>query len=61
MKNSKQCPKCNSTDIYRVVSFDDTLDLHRYICGECCYTEEYLSNKNKFEKFKKTKYCQKIV
>lgn len=58
MKNGK-CPKCRSTEIYfqknafmrgggmqgnrLVLSFGSTAALDNYVCGQCGYTEKYLS------------------
>ena len=56
MKNSKFCPKCQSTDIVRfdgyvgpygsgnnlVVGAFSSVNVNRYICCRCGYTEEWI-------------------
>lgn len=64
MKNTRICPKCNSTDIIR---FDGTCEaygvgnniqiglfqspvlVNRYICCSCGFTEEWIDNEDLWE------------
>jgi len=66
MKNTNICPKCQSTDILRIegqYSHDDIGNnikvgifgqaiVHKYLCCECGYTEEWV-NKDDIERIKK--------
>ncbi len=61
MKYSKQCPKCGSRDIIRLVNDGfpggstkgimtgwttlSNIWLYRYVCCNCGYTEEWVSHK----------------
>jgi hypothetical protein len=69
MKNSKQCPKCKSADIYKItgdgynaidVGFSQ-VTLYRYICCDCGYTEEFVEKEKDFEKIKNSKSFSKII
>ena len=53
MKNKKVCPKCNSTDIVKVPgnlgnkiqvgwTLLSTVEVRRYVCCECGYSEEWI-------------------
>ena len=70
MKNTHVCPKCNSTDIFKVRSREDgvvkignniplgplkePILVHRYICCDCGFTEEWVDvYKPDIEKMKK--------
>ncbi|MCR4645048.1 MAG: hypothetical protein K5695_06535 [Oscillospiraceae bacterium] len=75
MKNTKQCPKCGSTDI--IVFMNDgypegahhgimtgitimsTVPLHRYICCNCGYTEQWV-NRSNIEKLKQCKKAKPV-
>lgn len=62
MKNNKVCPKCNSTNIIRVdgytgaygagnnirigTSIFETVNVNRYICCECGYSEEWIDQED---------------
>lgn len=70
MKNQKVCPKCGGTDILIVdgsvggygtgnnimlgASIFSAIDVDRYICCSCGYTEEWV-NMEDMEKIKKSK------
>ena len=59
MKTSKVCPKCNGTDIIRIpgnglygpvnsniqVGYSklSVVLVHRYVCAECGYSEEWIA------------------
>lgn len=55
MKNTKTCPKCQSTNIVRFDALPisqggeyiltgpfSTVDVHKYICCACGYVEEWI-------------------
>lgn len=58
MKNTKTCPKCNSTDVVRVngsvgsygtgnnimigATIFSAVNVNRYICCSCGFTEEWI-------------------
>ena len=56
MKNTKICPKCNSNNIFRfdgyhgaygsgnnlVTSMFSAVNVNRYVCCHCGYTEEWI-------------------
>lgn len=62
MKNSKKCPKCGSTEIIHVVgdgkigntsncvstgvTFLSAVYIHRYICCDCGFTEEWIDKRD---------------
>jgi predicted nucleic-acid-binding Zn-ribbon protein len=66
MKNTKKCPKCNSTAIsrkrgspvlnswFRISINLTSLDvwLSKFICTECGYVEEWIENENDLKKFR---------
>ena len=70
MKNTKICPKCNSSDILIIDGYAGAYDsgnnimtgasifsaikVDRYICCSCGYTEEWINTKD-MEKLKKSK------
>ncbi|MDE7270929.1 MAG: hypothetical protein K2N81_10710 [Acetatifactor sp.] len=70
MKNTKICPKCNSSDILIVDGYAgaygsgnnimtgatifSAVNVNRYICCSCGYTEEWI-NQEDIEKVKKAK------
>lgn len=70
MKNRKYCPKCQSTDIVIIDGYTDPhsggnsialgstifsmINVDRYICCNCGFTEEWI-NKEDIEKVKKSK------
>ena len=70
MKNTKICPKCNSSDIVRIDGYSgpygtgnnimtkntifSTVNVNRYICCECGYTEEWIDRED-IEKVKNSK------
>ncbi len=69
MKNTKICPKCNSSDILIVdgyagaygsgnnimtgMTIFSAVKVDRYICCSCGYTEEWINTKN-MDKLKKS-------
>lgn len=75
MKNSKICPKCNSSNIVRIngssgaygsgnnVMLGSTIfsavNVNRYICCECGYAEEWI-DKEELEKVANSKKAQRI-
>ena len=72
MKNTKICPKCNSTDIYVtegmiagefknviLCSFLSAVPVDRYICGTCGYVEHWVDKKH-LNEIKKSKEVKKI-
>lgn len=62
MKNTKICPKCNSSDIVRIdgyagaygtgnnvmtgLSVFSAVNVNRYICCNCGFTEEWIDEKD---------------
>lgn len=70
MKNSKICPKCNSSDIRRVngstrgygagnniligMTIFSSINVARYVCLNCGYTEEWI-DKEDIERLKNCK------
>lgn len=70
MKNTRICPKCNSSDILIVDGYAgaygsgnnimtgatifSAVNVNRYICCSCGYTEEWI-NQEDIEKVKKAK------
>lgn len=70
MKNSKICPKCGSCDIVRVDGYTgaygsgnnimtghtifSAIDVNRYVCCVCGFTEEWIDRED-IEKLKKSK------
>ena len=70
MKNSKTCPKCGSYDIIRIdgyagphgsgnnimvgMSIFSAVNVNRYICGSCGYSEEWIDQKD-IERVKNSK------
>lgn len=70
MKNTKQCPKCNSIDIIRVngssrgygagnnimvgMTILSAVNVNRYICCNCGYSEEWI-DKEDIPKIKNSK------
>ncbi len=70
MKNTRICPKCNSSDIIIVDGYTgaygsgnnimtgatifSAVNVNRYICCSCGYTEEWI-NREDIEKVKKAK------
>lgn len=73
MKNTKQCPKCGSSDIYRFngfcgahgsgnniltgISTFSAVNVHRYVCCTCGFTEEWVDR----EDLNKLKNCKKAI
>ena len=70
MKNTKTCPKCGSYDIIRIdgyagphgsgnnimvgMSIFSAVNVNRYICGSCGYSEEWIDQKD-IERVKNSK------
>ena len=70
MKNAKICPKCSSADIVRIDGYSgpygsgnnimtgntifSAVNVNRYICCACGYTEEWIDRED-IEKVKKSK------
>lgn len=70
MKNTKLCPKCGSYDIVRIDGYAgpygtgnnimtgnsifSAVNVNRYICCACGFTEEWI-DRNDLEKIKKSK------
>lgn len=65
MKNTKCCPKCGGTDIERIDGFSGiygtgnnipvgfgAVGVHRYLCCECGFSEEWI-DKEDISKIKK--------
>lgn len=62
MKNTKICPKCRSANIVRIdgyagaygsgnnvltgASIFSAVNVNRYICGECGFTEEWIDKED---------------
>ena len=62
MKNSHICPKCNSTDIIRIegrsgaygsgnniqtgMTIFSAVLVHRYLCCDCGYSEEWIDKED---------------
>ncbi len=75
MKTTRICPKCSSSDILRFDGYIgaygsgnnmmigntifSAVNVNRYICCECGYTEEWI-DKEDIEKVKKSKKAKKI-
>jgi len=69
MKNTKICPKCNSREILRIlgetgaygtgnnilvgVTIFGAVNVTRYLCCECGYSEEWIDNKKDIEKLQR--------
>lgn len=69
MKNSSVCPKCNSTDILRIpgstgaygsgdnilmgYSVFSAINVTRYLCCNCGYSEEWIDEKSDIEKLRR--------
>lgn len=74
MKNTRICPKCNSSDILRFDGYSGSygsgnhimtgntvfsaVNVNRYVCCECGYTEEWI-DKEDIEKVKKSKKAKR--
>lgn len=74
MKNTRICPKCSSSDILRFDGYTgaygsgnnmmtgntvfSTVNVNRYVCCECGYTEEWI-DKEDIEKVKKSKKAKR--
>ncbi len=70
MKNTRRCPKCGSNDIYIIdgcfdpngmgngialgATFLSVIDVDRYICCNCGFTEEWI-NREDVEKVRRSK------
>ena len=65
MKNTKKCPKCSGEDILVIrglvrdsgdnfipAGFLNNIPVHRYVCGNCGYTEEWIDHKDDLESLK---------
>lgn len=75
MKNTKICPKCSSNDIVRFdgytrsygagnnvmvgVSIFSAVDVNRYVCCRCGYSEEWIDQED-IEKLKKSKKAHSV-
>ena len=75
MKNTKACPKCQSDDIIRIDghcgpygignnimvgnTIFSTVNVNRYICCNCGFTEEWI-DKDDIEKVAKSKKANQI-
>lgn len=75
MKTTKICPKCNSNNIVRIdgyagaygsgnnimvgASIFSAVNVNRYICCTCGYTEEWI-DKDDIDKIVNSKKAQKI-
>ena len=75
MKHTKQCPKCGSTDIICFpnsgfpadsahgilpgLTIMSCVQVHRYICCSCGFTEEWV-NKNSIETLKQSKKAKPV-
>lgn len=76
MKSTKICPKCNSTDIVRIDGYSgpygtgnniiikgtifSAVNVNRYICCECGYTEEWIDRED-IEKAKNSKKAKREI
>ena len=74
MKNAKICPKCSSADIVRIDGYSGpygsgnnimtgntifaAVNVNRYICCACGYTEEWIDRED-IEKVKKSKKAKR--
>ncbi len=74
MKDTKFCPKCRSTDIVRIDGYSgaygagnnvmvgnsifSAVNVNRYICCSCGFTEEWIDEKD-LEKIKKSKKAKR--
>lgn len=74
MKNTKTCPKCHSGDIVRIDGFTgaygtgnnvmtgntffSTVNVNRYICCACGFTEEWIDRED-LEKIKNSKKAKR--
>ena len=74
MKNAKICPKCSSADIVRIDGYSgpygsgnnimtgntifSAVNVNRYICCACGYTEEWIDRED-IEKVKKSKKAKR--
>jgi hypothetical protein len=64
MKNSKKCPKCQSTDIVRIsdgwmnyiktgMTFRSAVKITRRLCASCGFIEEWIDSAEDIAKVKK--------
>ena len=76
MKNTKTCPKCSSSDIVRIDGYAgpygagnnimtkrtilSAVNVNRYICCNCGYTEEWI-DKEDIEKVKNSKKAKQQI
>ena len=74
MKNTRICPKCSSADIVRIDGYTgaygsgnnmmtgntilSTVNVNRYICGKCGYTEEWIDRED-LDKVKNSKKAKR--
>lgn len=74
MKDTKTCPKCNSSDVVRIDGYAgpygtgnnimtkstifSAVNVNRYICCECGYTEEWIDRED-IEKVKNSKKAKR--
>lgn len=74
MKNTRICPKCSSADIVRIDGYTgayglgnnmmtgntvfSAVNVNRYICCACGYTEEWIDRED-IEKVKKSKKAKR--
>lgn len=74
MKNTRICPKCSSSDILRFDGYTgaygsgnnmmtghtvfSAVNVNRYVCCECGYTEEWIDRED-IEKVKKSKKAKR--
>ncbi len=74
MKTTRICPKCSSADIVRIDGYSgpygsgnnvmtgntvfSAVNVNRYICCECGYTEEWIDRED-MEKVKKSKKAKR--
>ena len=74
MKNTRICPKCSSADIVRIDGYAgpygsgnhimtgntvfSAVNVNRYVCCECGYTEEWIDRED-IEKVKKSKKAKR--
>ncbi len=75
MKNTRICPKCRSTDLVRIdgyagaygtgnnimvgASIFSAVEVNRYICCSCGFTEEWI-DREQIEKVKNSKKAKDI-
>lgn len=75
MKRTRICPKCNGNEIYRINGYTgaygsgnnimtgatifSTVNVNRYVCGRCGYSEEWI-DEGDLQKIKESKKAFRV-